>query len=356
MHCGGSEKYTLTLVQHLSATGIDCVVASAGGDLVSALPTNVPHIHCPLNSKNPMRILINAWRLRKIIKEHQITLVHVHSRAPAFSVCCLNIPWVSTCHSRYGLKPYLLKWCYNRVLFCGDRVLVLSRTIQEYIDQHYPAVSAKTALTPGGIDLDFFSREHFYQIDRPEIKRSLSIPEHHFIILMVARVNKNKGIYVLLEALSHLPLAHQHNVSTIIVGPIDKMLHQQLRQLPLQVHYTGAVSDPRRYYSIADVTVVPSIVAEGLGLTTLESLAMEVPVIASNSGASTDIITSQVGRLFTPGDAQQLLKALITLIEKTAEQRQRMGARGRTRVRKHFNLDTLLKTTVDCYHEVSSNH
>ena len=83
MELGGAEAGTIEISNYMRRKGWNVIVASSGGSLVSRLVLNgITHIKIPLNSKNPLIIILNIFRLAWIIKKYKVKIVHVRSRAP----------------------------------------------------------------------------------------------------------------------------------------------------------------------------------------------------------------------------------------------------------------------------------
>ena len=83
---GGVERGTIEIAQALTAAGIPSGVVSAGGPMTHALEKlGVRHYTLPTNSKNPFVLAKNAGAIAKIAATEGYTLMHVRSRAPAWS-------------------------------------------------------------------------------------------------------------------------------------------------------------------------------------------------------------------------------------------------------------------------------
>ena len=86
MELGGAESGTLEISNFMTKKGWKVIVTSAGGELVKKLNIyKVTHVNLQLDSKNPFIIFINIFRLALIIKKFKVKIVHVRSRAPAWS-------------------------------------------------------------------------------------------------------------------------------------------------------------------------------------------------------------------------------------------------------------------------------
>ena len=83
---GGVERGAVDLANFIASEGGLALVASAGGRMEQKLDRQgCVHIKIPLHSKNPLIILRNARRLKKVIRDYRVNIVHARSRAPACS-------------------------------------------------------------------------------------------------------------------------------------------------------------------------------------------------------------------------------------------------------------------------------
>ena len=86
LDAGGSEQATVEIADALTRAGASALVASEGGRMATAVTqTGGEVIALPVASKNPLTILANARRLRRLIEDRKVDLVHARSRAPAWS-------------------------------------------------------------------------------------------------------------------------------------------------------------------------------------------------------------------------------------------------------------------------------
>ena len=129
-------------------------------------------------------------------------------------------------------------------------------------------------------------------------------------------------------------------------------------------------------YNMADVTINISD-AEGFGLSCLESLACETPVIAHKTGGLTEQVTdgeNEFGVAIEPSSRQvvgsqlvpyvmedrmskdDFLNAMSKLYEMDKEEREKLGAMGRKHVMKNYNFDDFNKNWVDLMQEVHEKY
>ena len=124
----------------------------------------------------------------------------------------------------------------------------------------------------------------------------------------LGRINEEKGVGTLIEAARLLAPGEWR---VVIAGKANNSLDPFVAQAEgLPISFPGFV-EPRAFFESIDVLVVPSIWAEPLPRTILESYAMRVPAIGARSGGIPDLIGTQNSEwLFTPGSAEELAASM----------------------------------------------
>jgi glycosyltransferase involved in cell wall biosynthesis len=173
---------------------------------------------------------------------------------------------------------------------------------------------------------------------RSERRRELGTRENDVVILQASRMEEGKGHRVLIEALATLV-----NLSGWVCwlaggaqrpGELDyeRSLRTAVRRLGLsdRVHFLGSRSDLPELLLAADVFCQPSTAPEGFGLSAVEALYAGLPVVASATGATLEIVDDSCGVGVPPADAPALGATLRRLIE-DAGARARLAAHGPAR-------------------------
>jgi glycosyltransferase involved in cell wall biosynthesis len=170
-------------------------------------------------------------------------------------------------------------------------------------------------------------------------------------LLFVGRLNTQKGIEVLLHAVSRIA---DTSVSLDIIG--DGEDRESLRTLSQalgiadRVRWHGAVPQAQLagYYRKVAAVVVPSV-GEGLGLVAIEAQLCEAPVIAFDSGGLPDIIQhDQTGILVRRTDAADLAAAIISLLQRV-DRGAALGAAGRLHALATFAPESVARRYADIY-------
>ena len=123
-----------------------------------------------------------------------------------------------------------------------------------------------------------------------------------------------------------------------------------------KVRLVGFQNDIVAFLSALDVFAITSS-SEGFGQVVVEAMAAAKPVVASKIAPLTEIIgDGETGLLVEPGDPTAFADAIVALLKNPIE-RERMGLRGRERVKKFFTAERMARQTLALYEEMERyNH
>jgi glycosyltransferase involved in cell wall biosynthesis len=157
---GGVEAVTLDMSRAVARTGARSLVASQGGVLEARLIQDGGElVRLPVHARSPLTLAANARRLARLIRREGVSLVHVRSRAPAFSALwaarATAAPVVATYHGIYAARSPLKRW-YNGVMTRGDLVIANSDFTRRHILGEHGVDPARVAVAPEGIDTRLF--------------------------------------------------------------------------------------------------------------------------------------------------------------------------------------------------------
>ena len=357
---GGAEQGCIDVAAEIVKSGARSIVVSNGGSRVpDLLRIKSDHIDLPVHSKNPMTMWKNIHRLKKIIRDENVSIVHVRSRAPAWSAykACqkMRTPFVTTVHAAYKGNDNNFKRFYNSVMAKGDRVIAISEFIADYVRHHFDVDARNLVTIPRGVDLNKF-RPELIKPDRAiSLAKQWRVPDGVPLILMPGRVSKIKGHHVLIDALEKLG---RRDFFCVMVGPnqgrneFQDELEQTIedKNLSGMVRIVDKCSDMPSAYSLASVVVAPSIVPEGFGRVPIEAQAMGRPVIASNYGGFREtIINRETGWLFEKEDSDALAECLRQALSLDDTQRQQLSAHAISHIEQNFTNTKMCNDTMEVY-------
>ena len=363
---GGAETGCFDLAHYLHEHNCKSYIVTSGGPLLKYInKKKVKILRLPVQSKNPILILLNSILLTLIIFFLNVDIVHARSRAPAWS--CLiatkltRRKFVTTFHGTYNFKNDLKKW-YNSVMVRSDLIIAGSNFIFSHIKENYSKYLSnkkKFLVIFRGINTDYFNPKKIKESDKNLLKKKWNITDEKKIILLPGRLTEWKGQEMFIEAISLL----KKNLSEIefiavILGSDQgrKIYKKKLIRLVEQHRLSGNVIFVDHLelmpiaYEISTVIVSSSIEPEAFGRVSVEAQSMEKPIVASNIGGSNEtIINDKTGFLFKAGDSKNLsekLKEVLNLSELTLNG---IGAEGRKNIIAKFNVEKMCNTTYSEY-------
>jgi glycosyltransferase involved in cell wall biosynthesis len=250
--------------------------------------------------------VVRAWRPDMIVS--WMSKAHLYV-APVAGLQRIPSAWFQ--HSNPSARDPLDRLA---TLMPARAVLAPSNTVAALQDALWPH-RAVHVVHPG-IDLDGLGAASARAPS--ELRSSLGIPEGSPVVGLVARLQRWKGVHVLIEALPALLSAHP-GVHVVVVGgdhPLEPGYREQLlglaRRLGVtdRVHLVGYQPDPLSWMRAFDVVVHASD-NEPFGLVVLEAMALGKPLVAGAAGGPTEIVTDETdGFLVEYGDAGRLAERI----------------------------------------------
>lgn len=194
--------------------------------------------------------------------------------------------------------------------------------------------------------------------ERDEARRALGLPPDGFVVTYFGRVDREKGIHVLLDAWRRLDLDPE-KAGLLVVGSsmVDNdggAYRSELEALARDdVRFLPARPDVVVTLHAADVVVVPSTWDEPFGRTVIEGLSTGRPVVASRVGGIPEILAGPLERLlFERGDAEGLAERLGCLLHWRDEDPS-LGAECESRVHQGFTLAQMVDGIESAFRAVT---
>lgn len=361
---GGAERAVIDVADAITQAGGQALVVSAGGRLAGELrAAGGKLIEMDAASKNPLTLYQNAGKLKSLIADHGIHLVHARSRAPAWSALWATnrsgIPFVTTYHGTYSGK-YWLKTYYNSVMARGDLVIANSGWTGAHVRDTHKIDNDRIIVIPRGIDFARFDPANVSP-ERIAAQREiwgLGPANKRIVLFLPARLTSWKGQRFALQALATLSDEEREELVLVMAGDAQgrqayvSQIERDISQLNLVEcsRLAGHCDDMPAALSGADIVLAPSLKPEAFGRTAAEAAAMARPVIASDhGGAKETVIEGESGARFEPGNINSLAAAIRSLVSIGPLARGGMGQSGRTHVLQHFSRQGLQAATLSVY-------
>ena len=373
---GGAETGCYDLAHYLHEQNAKSYIVTSGGPLIKYIDKKkVKLIRLPVQSKNPILILLNAIILTMIILFCGINIVHARSRAPAWA--CLiatkitRRKFVTTFHGTYNFKNSIKKF-YNSVMVKSDLIIAGSNFIFSHINENYSNYlneNQKLLTIFRGINLEYYDQNKIKSeaesklMNEWKIDKTLSFYQKK-IILFPGRLTSWKGHEMFIESLNIFKQKNPDKLFFVIILGSDqgrKIYKKKIQRLVEQyrliqdVLFIDNCEKMPLAYKISDIVTNCSIEPEAFGRVAVEAQAMEKVVIASNIGGSKEtIIDNKTGFLFKAGDAIDLSDKLSHIFDLDETTLKSMGNEGRKNVINKFNVEKMCFSTYSEYKKLIS--
>ncbi len=227
----------------------------------------------------------------------------------------------------------------------ADHLVVISDALKRhFIKKGFPSRMIKVIYN--GLPRDKFTYDQS-RVD--ELKQAYNIGPEDVVIGCVSR-KKSQG--QLIAALRFLPASY----IVIFVGVSrDEFSAEMHKHQPKQkLHFTGRIDpkDAMHYYKLFDCNVLASTM-DGFGLVLVESMGMEVPVVATRSLGITNVVEDGVnGLLFKDGDIVELASKIQSVIG-DKDLRHKLIENGKQTAFEKFSIEKTIENYEDFFYEIS---
>jgi L-malate glycosyltransferase len=371
----GAEHSLLTLLEGLP-DDVSPVVACPGGPLASATAAiGIPvepvagtqaslRLH-PLRTPRAIgEMLSTAWRVRNIARRLEVDLVHGNSiRAALIGGMARRLggpPAIAAIHDH--LPPTTVSRLTQRTIAANlDMALACSQYVAEPFEALGSGLRVRVVYNP--IDLGRFDPA---RISREEVRSRLGFSDSTVLLGVIGQITPWKAQDDAVRMLSQLKAGHPE-IRLLLVGSpkfesarygnqaYARRLEDLISSLGLQdeVLWQGERDDIPEILRALDIVLVPSW-EEPFGMVVIESMAMELPVIATEIGGATEVVTPpKDGLLLPPRQPDVWAEAIERLVERPAE-RESMGRAARERVAEFLSVEMFVDRVLADYREVLS--
>lgn len=310
--------------------------------------------------------LVNLWYLRSVIKRGNYEIVHSHTSLGGL-ICRLHailcrfrkIRYIHTLHAYAAdqFTPQPQKTIYyfieKALDFVTDYYVAPSQFTANYGVRMNLFRESKVKTIHNALDLQ---SPKVTEVQRGDlIRSSLGIKKSDCMFLFCGRLEKQKGLYTLLDSLN-LTLVKCPNAKLVIVG--DGTLENDLKKyvvdkkLSENVIFAGWQSEVSDYYAASDAFVMSSI-WESFGLVFLEAMNYSKPVIASRTQGIPEVVTEgETGYLCAVNNAKEFSQKMILLAE-DENKRIQLGLAGKAKLQNKFAFSKFIDSHLDLYTEVA---
>lgn len=340
---GGGQWSLYYLIKHLDKDIFHAVVLcptegelaermrGAGADVVRLKMGKIRYL-------NPLVIV----RLRAIIKEKRINIVHTDSSTETFyagiAARIMKIPLIWHIRVNEG------EWFLDRILsLLSTRLILVAKAIRPRFQ--WLAKSRKVIVVHNAIDLEEF--DNFSATS--SMRNDLNVKRDTVLLGCIGRIEKHKGQEYLITAMKHIG-----NARLVLVGGAEEKYLKKIKALCNELRISNRVvfityrDDIPSLLKAIDILVLPTL-TEGLSRIILEAMAAQKPVVATNVGGNTEaVVDGETGYIVPPGDSLALAARSNELVA-DKKKRTKMGQAGRIRVESMFAIQLNVESIQEVY-------
>ena len=362
---GGAEQFVQGYVHQLAEAGHDIHIFATQWS-----PSNHPNIHLhhvpsyKLNSF--IRTLSFARFAAKAASKEPFDIIQSHEKTWKQDVYRVG----DGCHKEWleqrkrllpALKGFFLTFNpFHRLILSIEKNLfesgqckkfiAISEMVKKDILKHYNCPQEKISVVYNGVDLKRFHPDNTNKF-RDSIRKQLNIPDNRFLILFVGSGFERKGLKGLLKATQYLQ-SEDWNLLIMGKGRWNKFLKFAPENLRDKIIYKEPVPEIEKYYSAADIFILPSIY-EPFGNANLEALASGLPVITTRHCGASDIIQHEHNGLIVenPESSKEVAEKINTLFDPAL--RKFIGKNARA-LAEQYSVDKNTQAMLRLYQEIIS--
>jgi len=345
---GGAERIVVALAQRPELTSADHQVAliTPNRALVEFLASAGLRVHHRGAAReSPLAYLVTSlgpsdvgW-LETLLARERIDVVHTHTfGSHVLGARAARRAGLGSVRTEHDFKHYFDPSCTLFTRWAGartDRLVAVSQYVLKVLSRAAPRTAARMTVVRNGLDSSYWAPVPALPRARP------------FRAAMVCRLVARKRVDVAIEA------AARAGIDLIVVGDGEERarLTRVARRRGAAVTFAGHCSDPRPLVAECDV-VLSTAENEPLGLSLLEALSMERPVIAGASGGVPEIVRDGVtGWLVAEPTAAAFAEALARARQNRPSLRA-MGAEARRFVVAECGMDRMCQGYAEVYRSV----
>lgn len=354
MQSGGAERTALEIGRALVQAGHRSVVISAGGRLVEQLQAEgSEHITLDLGRKS-LRTLTRLGALRRVLRELKPDIVHARSRLPAWMGWWALKGMTPRPHFVTTVHGFNSPGRYSAILLRGERVVVVSQTLRDYVLSHYRWLEpARVRVVPRGIDPAAFPYGHrpddaWQKAFFAEFPALSGAP----LLTMPARGTRLKGHHDAIELLADLK-RRGIEARLLLLGVIEPGREAYVAELQELIRVRGVTSqvvlapprdDIRDIYAVSALVLQLSNKPESFGRTVIEALSLCRPVLGYAHGGVGELLAElyPAGRV-PQGDRERLVERAAELLRVSPSISPLHG----------YRLTDMQQATLALYEEVS---
>ena len=347
---GGAESLALTISSYLNKSetcrASICGLFGGKGPLADIAEKNAITVRY-FDERKKSRLEV-MWELYRLLRRQQVNLMQVHGvyllQYAALPALLAGTKIFYTEHAKYTLSKSSMWRRKSRYLsLFAKRVVCVSNDMKNFLVDNIGIKPSRIEVIHNGVDLSSFNVFH--------LKSDAERENEGLVIGTVARLSEPKDHGNLLRAFA-LVLKKIPKVRLMLVGDGDLRadIEFMIRELGIEenVEMLGRRGDIPELLATMDIFVLPSK-REGFPISILEAMACGKPVVATDVGGVSEIISNREdGIIVQPEDHESLAAALLQLLE-DERFRKGLGSKAFDKALSSFGEEVMMKKYMNLF-------
>lgn len=298
-HIGGGNSYIEHISQHLTKNQYQAKVVSNHFKLMH---------YVELFIRRYQLVIINVYSPDYIWLCLFVFLIRVPSIFIVHGLWFLESQSINPQQSRFRQVFYLIT--QNIMVLLATRVVGVCEYQVNLIRKYFAGVGNKITIINGAADHSIF-HPRSTSASLAKIRAKLCLPQKKKILLSITRIERRKGIDLLIKAMPKILNDHPDTLLLIVFpsGHFNQNEHllelfELVQQLKIgrSVHFITGLHGPvlTQYYQAADLFVLSSKELENFSIAMMESLSCGCPLVCFKSGGSPEVISKVGNRFIVP--------------------------------------------------------
>jgi glycosyltransferase involved in cell wall biosynthesis len=350
--CGGAQVALKHLIENMDSKEVEAFVYPLRSKEI-LIPINGNVIKYPYHNYDPRKF----FAILRLCKKYNIDILEAHLTKPIMG--CLFANFFRKCkvivheHGpvfekglQYSLYRFVLRVLWRR----AAAFVTVSHYMADYLTRRVGITHDRIRVIPNAVDFNIFNPQ---RIHKGPARQKLGVSEQDIVLGFVGRLNRIKGVDLLVKA---MPLLLQQSQRYLLLiageGPERKSLEVLAQQVHVddRVRFLGFCDNVPEIIAVFDIGLMPSR-QESFGIACLELMRMKVPVISSGAGGMAEyIIDKQTGLILKENSPEEICRCVQLLSENQQLCSRLVNAA--YKLCERFSIEEYVKSHREMYEEV----
>ncbi len=296
---------------------------------------------------SPVLEFIKLYALLKRLTKDQKSVV-INSYHRLFDLLTFFIPLPDTVKKVTNVHSVVFG--KKLISYFSNYYIVPSFYVAQHLTNYFNIPPNKITVIPNGINPAKYNTVKKVTVNRES--NNLIVRGAHPVIAFIGRIDKEKGIDVLIESAKELwSKGYTFSLNIFGNGPEVILLSEIITQNKFPIFWSGSVNEVEEIYRNTDIIILPSRI-DPFPLVMLEAGYFSKPFIGTYSGGMSEVIQNGINGLIVPPDDTKALTEAVEFFLLNPESAKRCGRELNKIVLEKYSLENCLKLYKQYYYSL----